>query len=196
MNKKSFKRIIYAVTGYYLLVVIVIAVVVLRKLLADTSTLRFLIPSVIAIPAPWLAYCFQQRQAYLNNVLGLWFRLISASQEAIQYTHFICPDQDTFASACKSLSAVIEEVRGVFANIGETDDDGGLYPFEGLKTILTIISELGFGAEVPSSAAKEARNKILEAWKKTRHALLSELPRGVPIRPDSPFYSASPRRRP
>jgi len=153
----------------------------------EYATFKDLVPLAFAIPAAWLGYCFQRRQAYLKDVRDLWSKLIAATQEAIQYTHLPNPPQSEFAKVQKSLSIAIEELRGVFLNIGQNEGGIGLFPFESIKQIHKIVSSLGFGEAATVVNAKQARAEIIENWKKLREHFLSECARGVPIKPDSPF---------
>ena len=190
MTERQFRANVISVIAVYL--VVIASALVVRSMYPEKdalpyNTIRDLIPLVLAIPAAWLVYCFQKRQAYLHDVRTLWTKMIAATQEAIQYTHLTSPDQQTFASVQKSLSSVIDELRGVFVNLGESRSCVGLYPFEGMKTILRIVSEIGYGSTVTKLKSDNARVKIVEEWKKLRRSFLSECARGAPIRPDSPY---------
>jgi hypothetical protein len=81
----------------------------------------------------------------------------------------------------------IEEVRGVFANVGAAERCIGLFPFEGIKAIHKRISCLGFDDGFSREAADVARREIEEGWKEHRWRFLTELERGAPVQPDSPY---------
>jgi len=190
MNARTFRRNVLTVIAFYALVTT--ALVLARQLDATKhehvyATLKDAIPMLIAIPAAWLGYCLQRRQSYLKDVRDLWSKLVAAVQEAIQYTHLHSPPQADFAKVCKTLSIAIEELRAVFANIGERQKAAGLFPFEKLKTIQSTITTLGFGEGVTPQMARDARAEIVGNWKLLRGHFLSELERGVPAKPDSPF---------
>jgi hypothetical protein len=85
------------------------------------------------------------------------------------------------------LSVAIEEVRGVFKNVGESQNQRGIYPFEAIKTIHRAISDLGYGSEFSNDRARRARATIIPAWKKGRAQLLRELDRDFPTYPESPY---------
>lgn len=190
MNALAFRRNVLAVIAFYALVLV--ALLWTRQL--DTSqheyaysTVKDAIPLLIAIPAAWLGFCLQRRQAYLKDVRDLWSKLVPAVQDAIQYTHLLSPPQPEFAKVNRSLSIAIEELRAVFANVGEREDQVGQFPFEKIKLIHGVVSKLGFGEAATTEAAKAARAEIIGAWKLLRIHFLSELERGVPAKPDSPY---------
>ena len=190
MNARTFRLNVLAVIVFY--AIVMSALVLARQL--DTkvyehtyNTLKDAIPLLIAIPAAWLGYCLQRRQSYLKDVRDLWSKLVPAVQEAIQYTHLLNPPQADFAKVSKGLSVVIEELRAVFANVGERQEEAGLFPFERIKNIQSTISKLGFGEGVTPEMARAARAEIVGTWKLLRVHFLSELERGVPAKPDNPY---------
>lgn len=190
MNARVFRRNVILVMCIYLILVVIGAVI--RVVVSSPESLVYgafkdLLPLAIAIPAAWLGYCFQRRQAYLKDVRDLWSKLVIAAQEAIQYTHLQNPPQSEFAKVQKNLSIVIEEVLGVFLNLGQAENTIGLFPFEGTKNIQKVISALGFGGVATPSNCLEARAQIIQDWKKLRTHFLSECARGEPIKPDSPY---------
>ncbi|EGY24881.1 hypothetical protein DA2_2922 [Desulfovibrio sp. A2] len=104
-------------------------------------------------------------------------------QKSIQYTHKKSPTQDEYGEVLTSISSAIEEVRGVFSNIGENDKNIGLYPFEPIKRIYNTISGLGYGVGYEFDAARDARNLIMDLWKIARTEILKEFDREIPTWP-------------
>jgi hypothetical protein len=70
---------------------------------------------------------------------------------------------------------------------GHSPRDVGVYPFESLKQILRVISQLGFGEVVTPDRSLVARKTIDALWKILRSELLKELDRDFPEHPDTPF---------
>jgi hypothetical protein len=190
MNARTFRRNVLIVIAFY--AAVAVALVLVRQLNTKEhenayNTLKDAIPLLIAIPAAWLGYCLQRRQSYLKDVRDLWSKLVPAVQDAIQYTHLPNPPQAEFAKLNRSLSIVIEELRAVFANVGEGQGNFGIFPFEKIKSIHSVVSKLGFGEGVTIESARAARAEVIGSWKLLRVHFLSELERGVPAKPDSPF---------
>jgi hypothetical protein len=190
MNARRFKR-------HVLIVIIIYAVAIatlfaLRMLSTTTypnayATFKDALPLIIAIPALWLGYCLQRRQTYLKDVRDLWSKLVVAGQGAIQYTHLPAPEHSDYTEILTTLTVTIEEIRGVFSNVGEAEFAGGIYPFEGIKEIHRLVSKLGWGNEFTTEQAEVTRREIVSQWKLVRDHYLSELERGVPVKPDSPY---------
>jgi len=98
----------------------------------------------VAIAAAYLAYCFQRRQAFLASLRELWDKCIEAKAELIEYTHDPLPDRAKFGNAHRALSEMIDMMRAVYCNVGETKTSIGLYPFEPLHDMKKALDELGF----------------------------------------------------
>lgn len=190
MNERIFKQNVLLVIGVYFVAIIIGILLKAYDPSKDAllyGTFKDLVPLIIAIPAAWLGYCFQRRQAYLKDIRDLWSKIISAFQDSVQYTHLSEPPQDEFAKVLKALSIATEELRAVFVNIGDDGANVGLFPFESIKSIHDKISLLGFGGGFDTEQAKITRREIIQLWKKLRKTFLSELERGLPANADSPY---------
>lgn len=188
MTKRSIKKaFITAILTFFALLVIGIFISIF-----DTtdkrvifSTFKDLMPLFLGIAAAWLGYCVQRRSAYLQQLRTLWTKLVDAIQNATQYTHLKQPTQEQYSNVLMKLSIAIEEVRGVFCNLNENDENPGLYPFEPLKDIYGIISDLGYSENFKSALATGSRNKVTVLWKEMRKEILKEFDREEPTFPHS-----------
>jgi hypothetical protein len=150
------------------------------------ETFKDLIPLILAIPAAYLGYCFQQRGSYLQSLRSLWSGLVIAVNNAIQYTYLESPTQGQFGKVLTDLSIVTDELRGVYKNIGESSNSVGLYPYEPIKDIHKAIRDLGFGC-LSENARITARWKVVGHWKSIRTNFLDEFDRAVPTKIVSPY---------
>jgi hypothetical protein len=134
----------------------------------------------IAFPAVYLTYSLQRRSSYLQALRDFWKILIPAVQSAVQYTHREEPDSKEFSVVAKDLSTVIDAVRGVFYNLPSASEIG-LYPYEPLKEILSVISWVN---EKNRSQYERhlARRCILQLWFDVHKALLLEFDREIPVK--------------
>lgn len=110
-------------------------------------------------------------------------------QTAIQYTHNRAPDQIEFSKTMYALATVIDEVRGVFSNIGESEVMIGFFPLDSLKAIYDVTASLGF-EKFDSRKFEAARGEIVSLWKKVREAVVRELPRSTPEYHDSARFDS------
>ncbi len=185
MTRKRLRNIIKIVTAIYLLCVL--TGVTLRIFDATEeqkiySTFKDLLPLIFAVPLGYLGFCFQRRNSFMSSLKFLWKNMIVAVNEAIQYTHREENSQEDFGAVLTSLSEVIDELRGVYKNIGETESNIGRYPFEPIKTINEEIKKLGYG-KIENSIREKSRDLIIGNWQSIRKEFLHEFDRYEPTKP-------------
>ncbi len=185
MTRKRLRNIIKIVTAIYLLCVL--TGVTLRIFDATEeqkiySTFKDLLPLIFAVPLGYLGFCFQRRNSFMSSLKFLWKNMIVAVNEAIQYTHHEENSQEDFGAVLTSLSEVIDELRGVYKNIGETESNIGQYPFEPIKTINKEIKKLGYG-KIENSVREKSRDLIIGNWQSIRKEFLHEFDRYEPTKP-------------
>jgi hypothetical protein len=189
MTKRQLQQATFLVMGVYALAVIV--GVLLRVVGPPTptpyyETFKDIIPFILAIPAAYLGYCYQQRGSYLQSLRSLWAQLVQAVNNAIQYTYNDNPTLEQYGATLTALSVVIDELRGVYKNIGERPGKIGIYPYEPIKDIHKAISELGY-KETNENKRALARNRVIGHWKSIRSAFLNEFDRAEPTNIVSPY---------
>jgi hypothetical protein len=170
---------IYALFGIIAFVLRVLETVIEPQILQGY---RDAAPFLFAIPAALLGYAFQQRFSYLASLRTLWSRLVVAVNGAIQYTYDETPTAKEHAKVMAELGIAIDEVRGVYRNVGEQPGAVGLYPYEPIKDIYRLINELGYDVNDPTRR-KVTREQIITKWQSIRFAFLSEFDRAEPSQP-------------
>lgn len=140
----------------------------------------------VAIPAAYLGDCFQRRSAFTAALRQMWGNLIESVNQARQFTFENYPTQKIYGEALKALSKSIDEVRGVYCNIGESNNSIGLYPYESLKEIQKAISELGF-TNYNQQKADIARVLIDHHWGLIKNSFLFEFDRPCPTVVNTPY---------
>ncbi len=154
------------------------------------DTFRDIIPFIFAIPAAYLGYCFQRRSSYLESLRSLWSKLVRAVQEAIRYTYDPTPTQEEYADVLTALAIVIDEVRGVYKNVGERPGHIGLFPFEPIKEIHSAMRTLGYG-ELGAEERELARKRLIGHWQSIRANFLDEFDRAEPSKVVSPYLETA-----
>ena len=143
----------------------------------------------VAIPAAYLGDCFQRRSAFTTALREMWGNLIESVNEARQFTFETNPNQAIYGQTLKLLSKSIDEVRGVYSNIGETKTDIGLYPYESLKEIQKLVSEMGFTV-YDKATADSARCLIDHHWGLIKSSFLFEFDRPEPTVTNTKYKKA------
>jgi hypothetical protein len=185
MTRRQLRGAIIFVIGVYSLAG-VIGILLRVTTASGYDTFRDLIPFIFAIPAAYLGYCFQRRSSYLESLRSLWSKLVSAVQEAVKYTYDPTPTQEEYADVLTAMAIAIDELRGVYKNIGERPDEIGHYPYEPIKEIHNAITELGYG-ELTDEQRATARKRIQGHWKSIRANFLDEFDRAEPGKVVSPY---------
>ena len=182
MTKRSF---LFNILFVILILLITIGVGIFISI-SDTSqerlayaTFKDMIPLLLAIIASWLTYCIQKRNSFLLHLRLLWSKTILAIQNATQFTHRKNRSQEMYSDTLCQLSVVIDEIRGVYKNIDEKKN-GGYYPFEPIKEMYTLLTEIGYENEYDEKTAIRVRNQIFILWKSMRKEYLKELDREKP----------------
>lgn len=153
------------------------------------GTFKDLIPFMLAAPAAWLGSCLQRRLSYLQQLRALWSRLVEGVQSARQYTLFTRTTEPQYRAVLLRLSIVIDEVRGVFRNLGESGGKIGLYPFEPIKQIHEEIERLGWGDDLAEETRALVRGRIFKMWQGVRATMLTEFDREEPTNPNTQQFT-------
>jgi len=148
---------------------------------------RDMIPLAIAGPAAYLGYVFQQRGSYLQSLRDLWHQLIPAVHRSIHFVQNPNRNHAEYATTMVGLSTAIDSLRGVFDNIPKAGTLRGLYPFENLKDILSIVEWVGYDKEHSEEEIQHACRCIANLWGEMHGTLLLEFDRDPPIEPVSKY---------
>jgi hypothetical protein len=189
MTRRQLRRVTLLVMSIYALAIIV--GLTLRLVGPPTptpyyETFKDITPFILAIPAAYLGYCFQQRSSYLQSLRSLWSQLVRAVNNAIQYTYNDEPTPEQYGEVLTALSIVIDELRGVYKNFGERPGNIGFYPYEPIKDIHKAISELG-NKETDENRRALARKRVIGHWKSIRSNFLDEFDRAEPTKVVTPY---------
>jgi hypothetical protein len=165
---------------------LVIAVAVTLRLFGEDEaygTVKDLSPLVIAILAAFLASSFQERATFVQSLRSLWSQLIDAKNELMEYTRTPSPSSEQYAYAFKQLSKAIDEMRGVYRNVGEDDNYRGYFPYEPLHDMRRSLKKLEQSPD-DADAAEAAQREISAAWDALRPSFLAEF---APPEPTTPI---------
>jgi hypothetical protein len=160
---------------------------VLYEIITDFTELQ------IALIAVYLAYVFQQRALFVQMLRGLWSQIIVAKNEIIRYAHDPHLSQEKYARAFGAISLAIDEMRGVYRNVGEHGDALGRYPYEPLQDMARALTQLGYG-EPSDGQRANCRARVIRAWNALRYDFRREFRPPEPSHPITEPYAADPRR--
>lgn len=185
MTRDSLRKRITLVIGLCCLLVVLGAML----FYIDTEifqTFRDFILLLVAIPAALLADYFQKRNNFEDALRVLWSNILNSVNEARQFTYRNSATEDEYRRILVSLSKSIDEMRGVYKNLGESKASLGYYPFESLKIIYELFFSLGFG-ELDKEKTGEVRKQIEYYWKNFKESFLWEFDRPEPESFNTPY---------
>ena len=166
--------------------------------LATYSFLKDFSAVIIAIPAAWLAYCFNRRNSFLTTLNDLWKGMVTSKNLCVKYTLY--PSTETYVDAWLSLSSSIDSMRSVYRNVGEDKSSIGFFPFEPLHDMRKILERLKIQLDDETTRhsrkqlREDARTKLLEAWDGLRSRFLLEFGAPFPSMPITTFGFQDERR--
>lgn len=189
MTRKQFQQQVKIVTGIYLfalLVGIIVRVIDVSDKNIYYKTFQDLLSLIVALPAAYLGYCIQQRVSFLQVLRTAWSNLVKAVNNAILYTQNEEPEKKEYFEVLFSLRIAIDEIRGIYRNVGENPGSGGFYPMTPVETIYQKVETLPFGKLTTDDVEKRKKigQAIFEQWKSIRGTFLSEFDRPEPTKAD------------
>lgn len=148
------------------------------EFIRDTSLL------IVTVVAAFMASVYQQRTTFLQNLRAQWHDIVHAKAALIYYCHLDSPSLEDYLKAARELSECIDTMRIVYANIGETDELIGLYPYSPLHHMRITMESLDPRKGKPSPEQRyAARGEIWDAFNAIREHFLDEFDIEEPTRP-------------
>jgi hypothetical protein len=187
MTRKKQSRILGLVlTGLMALILVALAAKLsgvewalnLYEFIRDTSLL------IVSVIAAYLTYVYQRRTSFLLSLREQWREIVQAKASLIYYCHLPDPTLDDYLIAARQLSECIDNMRIVYANVGETDELVGLYPYSPLHHMRIVMEKLDPRVGTPTTEQKyAARGEIWDAFNAVREHFLDEFDIEEPSRP-------------
>lgn len=183
MTRKQFLLRIKIVIGIYLLAFLLGIALRLTDLSEGNvyyEMYKDLISFIIALPAAYLGYCIQQRVSFLQFLRAAWSNLVKAMNNAILYTRNEEPEKKEYFEMLSSLRVAIDEIRGIYKNVGERPGEHGLYPVSPILDIYQKVEKLNSFGKLPQDEVqrrKDIGESFFDIWKSVRGKILSELDR-------------------
>jgi hypothetical protein len=140
---------------------------------------------LVTVVATVLAGIYQRRQSFIAALKEEWRDIVKAKSALYAYTQLETPTRDDYIRAFLTLSETIDNMRTVYANVGETNTLIGIYPFAPLHDMRRALQTLdpAKAATITAAERKLARDAILQSFYAIRESFLEELDLEPPDRP-------------
>ncbi|MGI9387112.1 MAG: hypothetical protein ACR2OX_06750 [Methyloligellaceae bacterium] len=140
---------------------------------------------IATVAAAYLASVFQRRQNFLQSLREQWRDIVTTKSALIAFCDNPVPTSLDYLQTRAQLSCTIDHMRIVYANVGETEDLIGRYPFEPLHDMRKALERLDTRQGQPLGLHDRAvvRDAIWEAFNTLREHFLDEFDLEEPTRP-------------
>jgi hypothetical protein len=149
---------------------------------------------LVTVVAAYLANVFQKRSKFIERLEEEWRGIVRTKSALYAYCEKHDPTPDDYLAAFCRISETIDNMRVVYANVGETSSLIGLYPFAPLHDMRRALQAIDprKRGDVTDAERKLVRDAILQSFYALRENFLEELDIDAP---DAPIIAAAARRR-
>lgn len=149
---------------------------------------------LVTVVAAYLANVFQKRSKFIERLEEEWRGIVRTKSALYAFCEKPNASADDYLNAFCRISETIDNMRVVYANVGETSTLIGLYPFAPLHDMRRALQSIDprKRSDIPVSERKLVRDAILQSFYALRENFLEELDIAEP---DSPIVAAGARRR-
>ncbi|HRD75876.1 MAG TPA: hypothetical protein PK264_08055 [Hyphomicrobiaceae bacterium] len=136
---------------------------------------------------------YQRRSQFIEALRQEWREIVQAKSAVFTYTQLENPTTEQYLATFCKLSETIDNMRTVYANVGETGDLVGLYPYAPLHDMRRALQTLDprLGGDLSPAARKKVRDATLQVFYAVRDRFLEELDLEEP---DAPVLISGARR--
>ncbi len=140
---------------------------------------------LVTVVAAYLANVFQRRAIFLTALKEEWRNIVKAKSALFTFTQRAAPSQEEYFAAFCAISESLDNMRAVYANVGETSRQIGLYPYAPLHDMRRALQSIepDTGQRVSAEDRKLARDAILQSFYALRETFLEELDLEAPDNP-------------
>ncbi|MBR0810711.1 hypothetical protein JQ544_04200 [Bradyrhizobium diazoefficiens] len=142
--------------------------------------------------AAYLAFVFQQRGKFVDELRGWWNGIVKAKSDFFIYCEKSTPTEDDYLKGFYGLSTSMDTFRLIYCNVGRIGRNSkGYYPFEQVRDIIDISRSVHYSLKPTQDDRQKAKQAIDIVFQSLRHAIQSE---AAAITPDAPTLHDSPYR--
>lgn len=140
---------------------------------------------LVTVVAAYLANVFQKRAIFLNALKEEWRNIVRAKSALYTFTRREAPNLDEYYAAFCAISESLDNMRAVYANVGETRRQIGLYPYAPLHDMRRALQSIkpGNGRDISAEDRNLACDAIIQSFYALRETFLEELDLEAPDNP-------------
>jgi hypothetical protein len=149
---------------------------------------------LVTVVAAYLANVFQKRSKFVESLEEEWRGIVRTKSALYTFCEKQFASTDDYLAAFCRISETIDNMRVVYANVGETSTLIGIYPFAPLHDMRRALQSLDprKSSDLSPELRKLVRDAILQSFYALRENFLIELDIDAP---EHPILPAAARRR-
>lgn len=149
---------------------------------------------LVTVVAAYLANVFQKRSKFLERLVEEWRGIVRTKSALYTFCEKQNASADDYLVAFSRISEAIDNMRVVYANVGETDELIGLYPFAPLHDMRRVLQWIDprKRADISVEDRQLAKYAILQSFYALREHFLEDIDIEEPV---SPIITSAARRR-
>ena len=148
---------------------------------------------LVTVVAAYLANVFQKRSKFVERLEEEWRGIVRTKSALYSFCEKPDASSEDYLTAFCRISETLDNMRVVYANVGETRELIGLYPFAPLHDMRRALQSIDprKRTDVSPEQRKLVRDAILQSFYALRETFLEELDLDEP---DNPLTAAVARR--
>ncbi len=194
MTGRALRLRLIATIGLVVLVLVISFIEYVSKTSASNTFVGSNATLFALLAAAYLAFCFQQRGKFIDELRKWWCEIVEAKSSFFVYCDKESPATDDFFEAFYKLSTAMDTLRLIYCNVDRSDKNPkGYYPFEQVRDIIDVARSIRPSVKPNAADRIQAKQAINLIFQSLRHAIQSEASATAPDNPtlyDSPYRSA------
>jgi hypothetical protein len=134
--------------------------------------------------AAYLAYVFQQRGKFVDELRSWWNGIVEAKSDFFIYCDKSSPSEEDYLKGFYKLSISMDTLRLIYCNVDRDDQNPkGYYPFEQVRDIIDVVRSVESSRKPSAEDRLKAKQAINLIFQSLRHAIQAEANASVPDEP-------------
>lgn len=183
-NRALKRRLLSAAIGVLFILAVSLAEYVLRSPSSTTTFVSSNATLFALLVAAYLAYVFQQRGKFVDELRKWWNEIVEAKSDFFVYCDKDAPSEDDYFKGFYRLSTSMDTLRLIYCNVDRSaDNPKGYYPFEQVRDIIDVARWVRPERKPSKTDRLKAKTAINLIFQSLRHAIQSEASASIPDEP-------------
>jgi hypothetical protein len=191
-NRGLRKRLLFSAIAVAIILAISLTEYIFRYPTSSTTFIGSNATLFALLVASYLAYAFQQRGKFIDEIRNWWGEIVAARSAFFSYCDREEATEDEYLSSFYKLSTAMDTLRLIYCNVSrDGQNPKGYYPFEQVRDIIDIARSLHPSGAPTLADRQRGKQGITLVFQSLRHAIQSE---ATATTPDNPTLFESQHR--